>query len=44
MDQAGVIALGLHGFAATFQTEPRFGRVFAADGGVFVAGSLAWAW
>lgn len=39
---AGVIALGLYGFAATFQVDPHFGRVLAAYGGVFVAGSLAW--
>lgn len=39
---AGVIALGLYGFAAAFQTEPHFGRVLAAYGGVFVAGSLLW--
>lgn len=39
---AGVIALGLYGFAATFQPEQHFGRILAAYGGVFVAGSLAW--
>lgn len=39
---AGVIALGLYGFAATVQADPHFGRVLAAYGGVFVAGSLAW--
>jgi small multidrug resistance family-3 protein len=39
---AGVIALGLYGLAATFQTDPHFGRVLAGYGGVFVAGSLAW--
>jgi small multidrug resistance family-3 protein len=38
---AGVIALGVYGFVATFQTDPHFGRVLAAYGGVFVAGSLA---
>jgi small multidrug resistance family-3 protein len=37
-----VIALGLYGFVATFQSDPHFGRVLAAYGGVFVAGSLAW--
>ncbi|ABS04578.1 small multidrug resistance family-3 protein [Kineococcus radiotolerans] len=40
---AGVIALGLYGFAATLQPEAQFGRVLAAYGGVFVAGSLLWA-
>jgi small multidrug resistance family-3 protein len=39
---AGVIALGLYGFAATLQPDPDFGRILAAYGGVFVAGSLAW--
>ena len=39
---AGVIALGAYGFVATFQPDPHFGRVLAAYGGVFVAGSLAW--
>ena len=39
---AGVIALGAYGFVATFQPQPHFGRVLAAYGGVFVAGSLAW--
>ncbi|MER7416166.1 YnfA family protein [Micromonospora peucetia] len=38
----GVIALGLYGFVATFQPDPNFGRILAAYGGVFVAGSLAW--
>ena len=39
---AGVIALGVYGFVATFQPSPHFGRILAAYGGVFVAGSLAW--
>ncbi len=39
---AGVIALGLYGFVATLQPDVSFGRVLAAYGGVFVAGSLAW--
>jgi small multidrug resistance family-3 protein len=39
---AGVLALGGYGFVATFQPDPHFGRVLAAYGGVFVAGSLAW--
>jgi small multidrug resistance family-3 protein len=39
---AGVVALGLYGFIATFQPSPHFGRILAAYGGVFVAGSLAW--
>jgi small multidrug resistance family-3 protein len=38
----GIAALGAYGFVATFQTDPNFGRVLAAYGGVFVAGSLAW--
>lgn len=40
---AGIAALAAYGFAATFQEDPHFGRVLAAYGGVFVAGSLAWA-
>lgn len=40
---AGVIALGLYGFVATLQPDPHFGRILAAYGGIFVAGSLAWA-
>jgi small multidrug resistance family-3 protein len=39
---AGVIALGFYGFVATLQPDPHFGRILAAYGGVFVAGSLAW--
>ncbi len=38
----GVIALGLYGFVATLQPDAHFGRVLAAYGGVFVAGSLVW--
>lgn len=38
----GVLALGLYGFVATFQPFQHFGRILAAYGGVFVAGSLAW--
>jgi small multidrug resistance family-3 protein len=38
----GVVALGLYGFVATLQADPHFGRILAAYGGVFVAGSLAW--
>ncbi|MEV0425748.1 YnfA family protein [Micromonospora sp. NPDC050495] len=38
----GVIALGIYGFVATFQPDANFGRILAAYGGVFVAGSLAW--
>lgn len=38
----GVIALGAYGFVATFQPDPNFGRILAAYGGIFVAGSLAW--
>jgi small multidrug resistance family-3 protein len=39
---AGVIALGIYGFVATLQADANFGRILAAYGGVFVAGSLAW--
>jgi small multidrug resistance family-3 protein len=39
---AGVLALGAYGFVATLQPDPNFGRILAAYGGVFVAGSLGW--
>ncbi len=39
----GVLALGAYGFVATLQPSAEFGRVLAAYGGVFVAGSLLWA-
>jgi len=39
---AGVLALGAYGFVATLQPDPHFGRILAAYGGVFVAGSLGW--
>jgi small multidrug resistance family-3 protein len=39
---AGIVALGAYGFMATFQPDPHFGRILAAYGGVFVAGSLTW--
>jgi small multidrug resistance family-3 protein len=37
-----VAALGVYGFVATFQPDAHFGRVLAAYGGVFVAGSFLW--
>ena len=39
---AGVIALGAYGFVATLQPDAHFGRVLAAYGGIFVAGSIVW--
>jgi small multidrug resistance family-3 protein len=39
---AGIAVLGLYGFVATLQPDPHFGRILAAYGGIFVAGSLAW--
>ncbi|NEA72060.1 YnfA family protein [Streptomyces sp. SID13588] len=39
---AGVVALGCYGFVATLQPDAEFGRILAAYGGVFVAGSLVW--
>lgn len=39
----GVLALGVYGFTATLQPDAHFGRILAAYGGVFVAGSLLWA-
>jgi len=40
---AGVVALGAYGFVATLRADANFGRILAAYGGVFVAGSLGWA-
>ena len=39
---AGVVALGVYGFVATLQPDAHFGRILAAYGGIFVAGSLLW--
>ena len=39
---AGIVALALYGFVATLQEDANFGRILAAYGGIFVAGSLAW--
>lgn len=36
------MALGAYGFVATLQEQAQFGRILAAYGGIFVAGSLAW--
>jgi small multidrug resistance family-3 protein len=40
---AGAVALALYGLVATAQPDAAFGRVLAAYGGVFIAGSLPWA-
>jgi small multidrug resistance family-3 protein len=39
---AGIVALAGYGFVATLQEDANFGRILAAYGGIFVAGSLAW--
>ena len=39
---AGIEALGAYGFVATLHDDNNFGRILAAYGGIFVAGSLAW--
>ena len=39
---AGFVALGIYGLVATLQPDANFGRILAAYGGVFVAGSLLW--
>lgn len=39
---AGIAALGAYGFVATLQEDAELGRILAAYGGIFVAGSLAW--
>ncbi|MEO6712073.1 MAG: YnfA family protein [Mycobacteriales bacterium] len=39
---AGIVSLALYGFVATLQADANFGRILAAYGGVFIAGSLLW--
>ncbi|HVV20204.1 MAG TPA: YnfA family protein [Pseudonocardiaceae bacterium] len=39
---AGLLSLALYGFTATLQPATQFGKILAAYGGVFVAGSLLW--
>jgi small multidrug resistance family-3 protein len=39
---AGIAALAAYGFVATLQDDNSFGRILAAYGGIFVAGSLTW--
>jgi small multidrug resistance family-3 protein len=39
---AGIAALAAYGFIATLQEDENFGRILAAYGGIFVAGSLTW--
>jgi small multidrug resistance family-3 protein len=39
---AGIVALAAYGFVATLRPDANFGRILAAYGGIFVAGSLAW--
>lgn len=39
---AGIAALAAYGFVTTLQDDNNFGRILAAHGGIFVAGSLAW--
>lgn len=41
---AGAFILVLYGVVPTLQDEGRFGRVYAAYGGVFVVLSLLWGW
>jgi len=38
----GALSLALYGVVATLQPDAAFGRILAAYGGVFVAGSIAW--
>jgi small multidrug resistance family-3 protein len=40
----GAILLLLYGLLPTFQPIDRFGRVYAAYGGVFIVMSLLWDW
>jgi small multidrug resistance family-3 protein len=38
----GFVALAIYGLIATGQPDSNFGRVLAAYGGIFIAGSFAW--
>lgn len=38
----GVIASGVYPLAATLQSDPDFGRILAAYGGVFIAAAFLW--
>jgi small multidrug resistance family-3 protein len=38
----GALVLIGYGVIPTFQTDPHFGRVYAAYGGIFIVLSLAW--
>ena len=40
----GAVVILLYGVIPTLQDEDRFGRVYAAYGGVFVIMSLFWGW
>jgi small multidrug resistance family-3 protein len=40
----GGIVLVAYGVIPTWQTEPAFGRVYAAYGGVFIVLSILWGW
>ena len=40
----GLAALFAYAVVQTYQPETRFGRVYAADAGVFLLGAMAWGW
>jgi small multidrug resistance family-3 protein len=40
----GGIVLIAYGVIPTWQTEPAFGRVYAAYGGIFIVLSILWGW
>jgi small multidrug resistance family-3 protein len=40
----GGVVLFAYGVIPTLQSEPAFGRVYAAYGGVFIVLALAWGW
>jgi small multidrug resistance family-3 protein len=44
MGAVGGAVLFLYGVIPTLQSEPAFGRVYAAYGGIFVALSILWGW
>ena len=41
---AGFLALALYGVVPVMQEQTRFGRIYAAYGGVFIVLSMIWGW
>jgi small multidrug resistance family-3 protein len=41
---AGLVALFAYAIVQTYQTEHRYGRLYAAYAGVFLVGAMLWGW